>query len=120
MPTFDQEVRMSGRADETTPQVRENAEHHRFEIWLADEPAGKAVYRGGGELYEFLHTEIDPAFGGQGLGSILIRRTLDTVRARGAQVLPFCPFVKAYIAKHPAYVDLVPESSRARFGLAER
>jgi uncharacterized protein len=108
----------SGTSGEVTPEVREDAAHHRFEIWVGDKRAGMTVYRGGGELYEFLHTEIDGAFGGRGLGSILIRQTLETVRARGAHVLPFCPFVKAFIAEHPEYVDLVPVPARERFGLS--
>lgn len=33
------------------------------------------------------------------------------------QVLPYCPFIRGWIAKHPAYVDMVPESERARFDL---
>jgi hypothetical protein len=32
-------------------------------------------------------------------------------------VLPHCPFVKSYIAKHPEYLDLVPEAERGGFGL---
>lgn len=96
-------------------EVREDAAHHRFEIRVGEEPAGQAVYRGGGALYEFLHTEIDPSFEGRGLGSTLIRSTLDTLRERGAQLLPYCPFVKAYIQKHPEYRDLVPEQARDRF-----
>lgn len=100
-----------------TIEVREDAAHHRFEIWVGEKPAGKTVYRGGGELYEFLHTEIDPSFEGQGLGSKLIRSTLDSIRERGAKLLPYCPFIKAYIQKHPEYKDLVPEEAWARFEL---
>jgi uncharacterized protein len=98
-------------------EVREDAAHHRFEIWVGQQPAGKTVYRGGGALYEFLHTEIDPAFEGQGLGSELIGTTLDRIRERGAGLLPYCPFIKAYIQKHPEYKDLVPEPAWARFEL---
>jgi predicted GNAT family acetyltransferase len=32
-------------------------------------------------------------------------------------VLPFCPFVNAYLKRHPEYLDLVPEERRAAFGL---
>ena len=47
----------------------------------------------------------------------LIRQVLDEQRAAGRQVLPYCPFVKAYISSHPDYLDLVPASQRAKFGL---
>jgi predicted GNAT family acetyltransferase len=100
-------------------EVRENAPKQRFEIWVGDQRAGFTLYQGHGSPLSFVHTEIDPAFGGQGLGSILIRQALDTVRARGVEVLPFCPFVKAFIQKHPDYLDLVPAAKRAGFGLPE-
>ncbi len=53
-----------------------------------------------------------------GLASELIRVTLDALREREVQVLPYCPFVSAYIARHPEYVALVPLASRERFGLS--
>jgi len=101
------------------PEVRENVAEHRFEIWIDDELAGQTVYQGEGLTLPFMHTEIDDRFGGQGLGSVLIRQALDTVRARGGQVLPYCPFVKSFIQKHPDYLDLVPSGKRADFGLSE-
>jgi hypothetical protein len=35
-------------------------------------------------------------------------------------VLPYCPFVKSYIQKHPEYLDLVPAERRASFDLGNR
>jgi predicted GNAT family acetyltransferase len=46
-----------------------------------------------------------------------VRGALDTARARRLAVLPECPFVRGWIAKHPDYVDLVPEAERGRFDL---
>ncbi|MEU4106879.1 GNAT family N-acetyltransferase [Streptomyces tanashiensis] len=65
----------------------------------------------------FLHTETDPRFAGRGLGGLLARGALDDARARGLHVLPYCPFIRGWIRKHPEYADLVPETRRARFGL---
>ena len=65
----------------------------------------------------FTHTEIDDAFEGRGLGSILIRAALDAARGRGLAVRPDCPFVRGYIARHSEYLDLVPVDLRARLGL---
>jgi predicted GNAT family acetyltransferase len=101
------------------PEVRENLTEHRFEIWIDDELAGHTDYQGAGPALPFVHTEIDERFGGRGLGSVLIREALDTVRARDGQVLPFCPFVTHFIEKHPDYLDLVPAARRAGFGLPE-
>src|SRR2546423_14485897 len=61
-----------------------------------------------GQLVIFTHTETDPSFEGQGVASQLVRWALDDVRARGLRVVPVCPFVKGYIAKHgDEYGDLV-------------
>lgn len=98
-------------------QVRDDAEHDRYEVLQDGTLAGFAQYRKRGSLIAFIHTEIDPAYGGRGLGTELIKGALDDARAQGLDVLPFCPFVRAYIEKHPAELDLVPESRRGDFDL---
>jgi predicted GNAT family acetyltransferase len=76
------------------------------------------TYRRRPELIEINHTEVFKSFEGQGVGGALARQSLDRVRGEGLAVLPFCPFLAGWIGKHEAYLDLVPEGSRARFGLA--
>ena len=61
----------------------------------------------------FTHTEVDPRFEGHGVGGRLVSQALDATREEGLAVIPVCPFVRAYIAGHPAYLDLVP-AGRAR------
>jgi len=97
--------------------IRDNQDQHRYEIHVSDELAGFVQYRRREGLVAFIHTEIDPRFEGQGLGSQLIAAVLDEARAAGVWVLPFCPFVNGYIARHPEYVDMVPEEFRGEFGL---
>ncbi|MFG2913455.1 GNAT family N-acetyltransferase [Kitasatospora sp. NPDC048298] len=97
--------------------VSDDAEKSRFEIRDGGELAGFAEYhRSGGEI-AFIHTEIDPRFEGRGLGGVLVRAALDEAREQGLAVLPYCPFVRGWIIRHPEYADLVPASHRARFGL---
>ena len=83
------------------------------------ELAGFAEYRRRPGLIAFIHTEIEPRFEGHGLASTLIAAALSQARDEGLAVLPFCPFVRAYIAKHGEYRDLVPEAMRASFELAQ-
>ena len=97
--------------------IIDNPDQHRYEIRVPDELAGFVQYRRRPGLIAFIHTEIDPRFEGKGLGSQLIAGVLDEARSAGVSVLPFCPFVNGYIARHPEYVDLVPEEFRAQFGL---
>ena len=102
---------------ETAPSVVDVPESSRFEIHVEGRPAGFAQYRLTDGLVVFTHTEIDDAFGGRGLGSTLVRTALDTARTRGLAVRPDCPFVRAYVARHPEYLDLVPAELRPRLGL---
>ena len=100
-------------------QVKRNAEKSRYEIEVDGTLAGFMQYSLHGDRADFIHTEIAEEFGGRGLASQLIRYSLDDARREHWQVLPYCPFVKAFIAKHDAYRDLVPAGQRARFNLAE-
>ena len=95
----------------------DNPDEHRFEVRVGDKIAGFTAYRTEGSAHVFTHTEIDPAYEGKGLGSVLVRGALDQVRARGRSALPVCPFVRSFVERHPDYLDLVPAGHRARFGL---
>ena len=102
------------------PDVRDNPEENRFEIVADDgKVAGFVQYqRRGDGVIDLVHTEIDDAYEGRGLGSTLIRAALDTARGRGLGVRPDCPFVRAYVTRHPDdYLDLVPVELRPRLGL---
>jgi predicted GNAT family acetyltransferase len=59
----------------------------------------------------FTHTEVDPAFEGHGIGSALAAGALDDARRRGLVVVPSCPFIRAYITRHPEYADLLRASA---------
>ena len=89
----------------------------RFEIRVGEEVAGFTEYRRRPGLIAFVHTLTDPRFEGQGLASQLVRTALSEARSHGLSGLPFCPFVRAYIAGRREDLDLVPEDMRAKFEL---
>ncbi|GAA3786133.1 GNAT family N-acetyltransferase [Micromonospora maritima] len=91
--------------------VEENAAKHRFEILVDDALAGFTAYLPRGEVLVFTHTEVDDRFQGQGVGAALMKGTLDQVRARGGRVVPRCPFMAAFIERHPDYADLVVDAA---------
>jgi predicted GNAT family acetyltransferase len=100
------------------PVVTDKAEEHRYEIAVDGKVAGFIDYHDRGDRRALNHTEIDPAYEGQGLASTIARAALDDIRAHGKVVLPYCPFVRSYIDKHrDEYVDLVPEDEREKFNL---
>ena len=86
--------------------VRDNPDQHRYEIYVGSELAGFTTYHSQPGLVTVLHTEIKRPFEGQGIGSELVRWMLDDIRRKGAQVLPVCPFVLAFLQRHPDYDDM--------------
>ena len=98
--------------------VVKNYELNRFEIYSDGELAGFADFKIEIQVISYTHTEIDPRFGGQGLGSQLIKEALDEALEQNLEVAPHCSFVSAYIKKNSEkYLHLVPEGLRAKFDL---
>lgn len=86
----------------------------RYEGRVEGALAGFAEYQLTDQLVVFTHTEVDPAYEGQGVGSAIARWALDDVRADGSRkVLPLCPFISGWIARHPDYADLVYGAPRS-------
>ena len=88
-------------------EVRKNEDSHRYEASIDGAQVGFAEYQLTDRLVIFTHTEVDDRFEGRGVGSAIARFALDDVRTTGKRVLPLCPFIKAWIGKHPDYEDLV-------------
>lgn len=88
--------------------VRHDPQRHRYDL-VGDDGSvvGRLDYRESGGVIAMWHTEVDPAYGGRGYGSVLVRGALDDARARGLRVRPACPFVARYLDRHPDYADLV-------------
>jgi len=101
---------------ETT--VRDNPAERRYDI-VVDAPSGETL-AGFAEYRDrvsgtqdapttarvFFHTEVDPAFGGRGLATILVTEALDDARARGLTIVGVCPLVASFLKKHPEYDDV--------------
>ena len=98
--------------------VADAPESERFEVRSGDELVGFSQYKRSGHLIALLHTEVSDEYEGKGVASRLISAALDTARNDGLEVLPFCPFVRDYIERHPdEYLGLVPENLRTGFQL---
>ncbi|KUJ70766.1 acetyltransferase [Streptomyces albus subsp. albus] len=89
-----------------TVMVSDVPHAHRFEARVDGVLAGFARYMRGSEVIAFFHTEVEPAFEGQGIGSALARNALDSSRAMGLEVLAVCPFISGWMARHPDYLSL--------------
>jgi predicted GNAT family acetyltransferase len=97
--------------------VADAPDRERYELSLDGEVVGFTAYRARPGLIAFVHTEIEERVQGQGLADELIRFALEDARKCSLAVLPFCPFVKAFIERHREFEPLVPENYRAQFGL---
>ena len=86
--------------------VRDNPALSRFELEVEGHTAA-AYYRRSPGVITFTHTEVPPELSGRGIGSQLVLGALAAVRAQGLKVVPKCPFVAAYMAKHAEFNDLL-------------
>lgn len=81
---------------------------HRYEIRDGDVTlAGFAEYvLPDDDHVDFVHTEVDDAYGGQGLAGGVVEFALADVRAQGKRIIAHCPYVAKWISKHPEYDDI--------------
>jgi uncharacterized protein len=89
-----------------TGTVRDNVAQHRFELEV-DGHTACLYYQLEPGVITLVHTEVPEALGGRGVGSTLVRGALDAIRAKGLKVIAKCPFVAAYMGKHPEFNDLL-------------
>jgi predicted GNAT family acetyltransferase len=87
--------------------VRDNPTELRYEALRDGAVVGLIRYRVEPGAVVLVHTEVDEAVEGTGVGSQLVRGALDDIRARRLRLVPVCPFVAAYLRRHPEDADLV-------------
>jgi predicted GNAT family acetyltransferase len=94
-------------ADSAEVVVRDDADELRYELVVDERVVGELLYRRRPGEVALVHTEVEPALEGRGLGGRLVAGALDDIRARQLRVVPICPFVRSYIERHHEYADLV-------------
>jgi uncharacterized protein len=88
-------------------RISDAVENQRYEAALDGRLAGVLEYMVRGNRIALIHTEVDPSYSGQGIGSRLARFALDDARGRGLRVIPSCPYVRTFLERHPEYQDLI-------------
>jgi predicted GNAT family acetyltransferase len=91
----------------STPLVSDSPDQARFEVRIDGELAGTLTYVKKRGRLALIHTGVLPAFEGRGAASALVRFALDSARARGLKVIATCPYVQAYLDRHPEDDDIV-------------
>jgi predicted GNAT family acetyltransferase len=92
-------------AEIMTMDVVDSPDKGRFEMAV---PGGTAfaTYRRAGDVLIVPHTEVPPELEGHGYGSGLVWGVMVPARAHGLKVRAACPFVAAYLRRHPEYDDV--------------
>lgn len=86
--------------------VTDNPSKKRFEANVDGYLAVTNYIRNSSSI-TFTHTEVPEELRGRGIGNHLAHAALEAARAEGLSVVPLCPFVSAYIKRHPEYQSLV-------------
>jgi predicted GNAT family acetyltransferase len=96
----------------SSTSVTHNASKRRFQI--ADEPSAFLQYTEEGGRIRLIHTEVPSALGGRGYASALAHAALEYARGLNLRVDPICPFVRAYLQRHPEYAPLLEAKPNPR------
>jgi predicted GNAT family acetyltransferase len=90
----------TGTEELSRPPITDNQARHRFEATLNGETAF-LLYARTHDALTLIHTEVPPPFRGRRMGDALVEAALKDARSSGLRVVAVCPFVKAYLQKHP-------------------
>jgi uncharacterized protein len=93
--------------DKTGAPTEVTAEQDRYSISADGKKAGFTEFIDHGGQRIFPHTEVDEAFEGRGLATILVREALEATRADGLRIVPVCSLVASFLEKHHEFDDVV-------------
>ena len=85
--------------------VIDNKERERFEM-VVEGGVAFVTYRRAPGVITLYHAEVPPELDGRGLGSQLVKATLDAIKPEGLKVVPRCSFVAAFMRRHPEYAAM--------------
>lgn len=86
-------------------QVIHNAAASRFEMDIQGKKALINYQKRGEDTYNLYHAEVPPEFEGRGYGSHLVKGALEQIKAEGKKFIPMCPFIAAFVRRHPEYQE---------------
>lgn len=87
--------------------MRHDRTARRYELLVQGRRIGELRYRIEAGAVALVHTEVEPAHRNRGHASALVEAALRDLREQRQRVVPVCPFVRAYIGRHPEHADLV-------------
>ena len=94
-------------AKRDAPRIRHEPDSSRFVLASGPAAAVLEYARVDATTLDYHHTFVPPELRGRGLASELAEHALRYALEQGFTVVPSCPFVAAYIVKHPEYRPLL-------------
>ena len=88
--------------------LHKNEAQNRFEIEI-NQHFAFISYRETQNQISLIHTEAEPELAGTGAASAVVEKTLNYIQESEKKLLPFCPYVFAYIKKHPEWKNIVDQ-----------
>ena len=98
--------------ESTQLPVTDNQAERRFELH-ADGEMSILTYRISGDRIRLIHTEVPRELRGRGYADMLARAALESAARNHLRVVPLCPFVRAFLERHPEYDALVAPNGAA-------
>lgn len=92
--------------DKTGAQTTVSLQDGKYTIAVEGKSVGLADFKDRGDQRVFYHTEIDPAYGGRGLATILVEEALNEARNEGKRIVPVCSMIGTVLKKHPEFDDI--------------
>ncbi|GAB3015881.1 GNAT family N-acetyltransferase [Spirosoma pulveris] len=87
--------------------ITNNTHRQQFELETDGKRSIVAYQKVDDETLALTHTEVDPALEGHGVGSRLVEEVLQYAEQNNLKIVPLCPFVDAYLKRHPAWNRVV-------------
>ncbi|NEM97727.1 GNAT family N-acetyltransferase [Pontibacter burrus] len=91
-------------------EVKDNPAQSRFETTI-DGHTAMIEYKLQPGVITVLHTEVPKELEGRGIAGTMTKFALEHIRAKGLALIPLCPYMRAYLKKHPEYNDLVRDGT---------
>ena len=89
-------------------EVINNEKNMQFEVHI-DDSIGVLQYRYYKNDLALMHTEVPDEIEGKGVASHLAQYAFEWAKERNLKVRVYCPYVAAYLKRHPEYNQLVSE-----------
>ena len=92
-------------------QIVFEPEHFRSAAYDGEQRVGVAEFDAQDERWVITHTEVDPAYGGQGIARKLIEALIEAARSSGAKIVPVCSYAEKMMSGKAAYRDVLADAT---------